>query len=87
MPTWCNALHSSLNWISKSNTPSSFELVKRCLLTVTVGVMNLQAEKTLLKTEKQARANMNLESWRTWKIENPDVLNAMGDPVSSIHRE
>jgi primary-amine oxidase len=39
------------------------------------------AKKTLLKTESEAKAHLNLPTWRTWKFENPDVLNAMGDPV------
>jgi primary-amine oxidase len=39
------------------------------------------ARPTLLKTEKQARAHLNLESARTWKIVNPAVKNAVGDPV------
>lgn len=39
------------------------------------------ADKTLLQTEKGARANLNGDTWRTWKIENPSVLNRMGDPV------
>jgi primary-amine oxidase len=36
---------------------------------------------TLLKTEKQARANLNLESSRTWKVVNESVKNAVGEPV------
>ena len=36
---------------------------------------------TLLKTEKQARAHLNLETARTWKIVNPNVRNAVGEPV------
>ena len=39
------------------------------------------AQATLLKTEKQARANLNLETARTWKIVNPNVMNAVGEPV------
>ena len=39
------------------------------------------ARATLLETEKQARANLNLETARTWKIVNPSVLNAVGEPV------
>ncbi len=39
------------------------------------------AQATLLKTEKQARANLNLETARTWRIVNPKVLNAVGEPV------
>lgn len=39
------------------------------------------AHKTLLETEKGARAMLNGDTWRTWKIENPSVLNRMGDPV------
>ena len=39
------------------------------------------AQATPLVSEKQARANLNLESARTWKIVNPAVLNAVGEPV------
>jgi primary-amine oxidase len=34
-----------------------------------------------LQTEKQAMSHLNLESSRTWKIVNPSVKNAMGQPV------
>jgi primary-amine oxidase len=40
-----------------------------------------RARATLLETEKQARANLNVETARSWKIVNPRVLNAVGDPV------
>jgi primary-amine oxidase len=36
---------------------------------------------TLLEREKQARANLNLETARTWKIVNPRVKNSVGEPV------
>lgn len=39
------------------------------------------AKGTVLKSEQQARANLNVETSRTWKIINPDVRNAAGDPV------
>jgi primary-amine oxidase len=39
------------------------------------------ARARTLETEKQARANLNLDSCRTWKIVNPHVKNAVGDPV------
>jgi primary-amine oxidase len=39
------------------------------------------ARSTLLKSEKQARANLNLETARTWKIVNENVKNAVGEPV------
>ncbi len=39
------------------------------------------ARALLLKTEKQARANLKLETARTWKIVNPNVRNAVGEPV------
>ena len=39
------------------------------------------AKATLLETEKQACGNLNLETARTWKIVNPNVTNAVGDPV------
>jgi primary-amine oxidase len=41
-----------------------------------------QAKATALKNEKSARANLNLETARSWKIVNPAVLNAVGDPVA-----
>ena len=34
-----------------------------------------------LIAEKQARAHLKLESGRTWKIVNPSVKNALGEPV------
>jgi primary-amine oxidase len=34
-----------------------------------------------LKTEKQARANLSVETARTWKVVNPSVKNAVGTPV------
>jgi len=39
------------------------------------------ARATLLETEKQARAHLKLETARTWKIVNPNVRNAVGEPV------
>ena len=39
------------------------------------------AQATLLETEKQARANLKLETARTWKVVNPKVLNSVGEPV------
>lgn len=39
------------------------------------------AEATDLSSEKQARARLNLETMRTWKIVNPSVRNASGEPV------
>jgi primary-amine oxidase len=40
-----------------------------------------QAKPTLLKTEKQARANLSLETARTWRIVNESLKNAVGEPV------
>jgi primary-amine oxidase len=40
-----------------------------------------QARATLLKTEKQARSHLNLQSARSWKISNGKVLNSVGEPV------
>lgn len=40
------------------------------------------ARATLLETEKQAQASLNLETARTWKIVNPNVKNAVGEPVA-----
>jgi primary-amine oxidase len=40
-----------------------------------------QARGTLLKTEKQARANVRVETARSWKIVNRSVRNAVGEPV------
>lgn len=39
------------------------------------------AVPTLLETELQARGNLKLETARTWKVVNPHVLNAVGEPV------
>jgi primary-amine oxidase len=40
-----------------------------------------RAKATALKTEKEARDHLKLETARTWKIVNPKVLNAVGDSV------
>ena len=40
-----------------------------------------RAHVTELLTEQQAQANLNLETMRTWKIVNPTVKNAVGQPV------
>ncbi len=40
-----------------------------------------RARPNLLQTEKQARAHLNLQTARTWKIVNPQSLNALGEPV------
>ena len=39
------------------------------------------ARATKLTSEQQARANLSLESCRTWRIVNPHSLNAVGEPV------
>ncbi len=39
------------------------------------------AQAVPMKTEKQARAHLNLETARTWKIINPNRKNAVGEPV------
>ncbi len=39
------------------------------------------AQATPLKTEKQARGNLNFDTARTWRIVNPAVKNAVGEPV------
>jgi primary-amine oxidase len=41
-----------------------------------------RARAANLRTEKQARAHLNLESARSWKIINPSVRNAVGEPVA-----
>jgi primary-amine oxidase len=40
-----------------------------------------RARATNLRTEKQARSHLNLESARSWKIVNPSMHNAVGEPV------
>jgi primary-amine oxidase len=40
-----------------------------------------RAKATDLTTEKAARAHLSLETARTWKVINPGVRNAVGDPV------
>jgi primary-amine oxidase len=40
------------------------------------------AQATVLKTEKQARSHLSLEKARSWKIVNPNVKNAVGQPVA-----
>jgi len=39
------------------------------------------AKATKLQTESQARAHLNLETCRTWRIVNEQSLNSVGDPV------
>lgn len=39
------------------------------------------ARSTRLESEQQARANLNLETSRTWKIVNEQSLGALGEPV------
>ncbi len=41
-----------------------------------------RAKATVLRTEKQACANLNLGTARTWKISNPSRTNRLGEPVS-----
>jgi primary-amine oxidase len=41
-----------------------------------------RARSTTLRTEKQAMANLCLETGRSWKIVNPSVKNAVGQPVA-----
>jgi primary-amine oxidase len=41
-----------------------------------------RARATNLLTETQAAARLNLETMRTWRIVNPSVKNAVGDPVA-----
>jgi primary-amine oxidase len=40
------------------------------------------ARSTPLTNEKQARANLKIESARTWRIVNSNVKNAVGEPVA-----
>ncbi len=40
-----------------------------------------QARATPLRTEIEARGHLNLETARTWKVVNPGVRNAVGEPV------
>ena len=40
-----------------------------------------RAKATTLKREGQARAHLNLQTARTWKIVNPQALNHVGEPV------
>ena len=40
-----------------------------------------QAKATTLATEKEARGHLKLETARTWRIINPSVKNAVGEPV------
>src|SRR5205085_5941993 len=41
-----------------------------------------QARATRLASEKQARAQLSLESARSWKIVNENVRNLVGEPVA-----
>jgi primary-amine oxidase len=41
-----------------------------------------RSKATALATETEARAHLKLESARTWRIINPSVKNAVGEPVA-----
>lgn len=41
-----------------------------------------QAKATALTSEKQARGHLKLETARTWRVINPAVTNAVGEPVA-----
>jgi primary-amine oxidase len=41
-----------------------------------------RAQATPLKTEKQACAELNLQTSRSWKISNPSKKNRLGEPVA-----
>lgn len=41
-----------------------------------------RAKATLLRTEKEARGHLKLETARTWKVVNSNVRNAVGEPVA-----
>jgi primary-amine oxidase len=41
-----------------------------------------QARNTTLANEKEARGHLKLETARTWRIVNPSVTNAVGEPVA-----
>src|SRR5439155_641442 len=41
-----------------------------------------RAKEMRLLKEKQARAHLNLETARSWKIVNENVKNAVGEPVA-----
>ena len=41
-----------------------------------------QAKATTLRSEKEARAHLKLETARSWKVINPAVKNAVGEPVA-----
>jgi primary-amine oxidase len=41
-----------------------------------------RAKATELTSEKRARSHLNLETARSWKVINPHVFNAVGDPVA-----
>lgn len=40
------------------------------------------AEATTLRREKEARGHLKLETARSWKVFNPSVKNAVGEPVA-----
>ncbi|HKA07163.1 MAG TPA: primary-amine oxidase [Gemmataceae bacterium] len=41
-----------------------------------------RAQATTLRTEKEARAHLNLQTGRTWKVINAKMTNAVGEPVA-----
>jgi primary-amine oxidase len=41
-----------------------------------------RARATPLRSEKEARGHLNLETARTWRVVNPGVTNHVGEPVA-----
>jgi primary-amine oxidase len=64
-----------------ANTVQQFDVVADSVDASNPYENAFRAKATALATEKQARAHLNLETGRAWKIVNPAVTNAVGEPV------
>jgi len=63
------------------NTVQQIDVVADAVDEANLYANAFRSRATALTTEKQACANLNLETARSWKIVNPSVKNAVGEPV------
>ena len=71
-----------MNVDGASNTVQQVDIVADPLNDDNSYANAFRAVPTDLKTERQALANLNLETHRTWKVTNPGSLNKVGQPVA-----
>ncbi len=65
----------------QSNTVQQLDVVADPLDQNNPYMNAFHVEATPLKTESQAKANLSLETGRSWKFVNPTVTNALGEPT------